>query len=256
MKRLIISSLLLLTVILSFALVLVACDKENDEPQIPVVDYAIENNYEYDVLNDENYLTYVPKDVKTPFGLLFYVGTAISANEYDYLASALAKQGYLVVINKTPLAYVMYNQEEPTFETYSEVKFFFGGHSQGGGAAVKRAKENLDKAQGLVLLAPLAYKTDSIADQTLPTLLLEATKDGVLTSKMKEESKSALPAERTEYLIEGAHMSFSSWDEDNIMSMFKDGPVTAEVKAEQKRLTVEYVLAFLKDSISRIPMAM
>ncbi len=225
-----------------------------DASPIPTVDYAAHNNFEYSVEDKADYIVYSPQSVKATYGLLFYLGTAISAENYDYLASALAKQGYLVVINKNPFAWMMYKADEPAFEDYPDVKFFVGGHSQGGGAAVKRAKENLDKVQGLVLLAPLAYETDSVADKAIQTLLINATKDGVLTQAMKDESKRAIPADRTEYTIEGAHMSFSTFDSDDTLSMFRDGPVTEDVKTEQKRLTVEYVLAFLVDTIGKTPM--
>ncbi len=221
------------------------------EEKVPTVDYGGENAYEYTVL-DEEYLTYIPDGVTVRYGLLFYVGTAIPAEEYDYLFSALASQGYLVVANKNPFSYIMYEEEEPTFSRYPDVKFFVGGHSQGGGATLKRTKENFDIVQGMIMLAPLAYDEDSLADTEMPALLIEAVSDGVLNASMKAESKRSLPKNHVHRLIEGAHMSFSSYDDDFVLKLFKDGPATQECKDAQKQLTVEYILQFLKDTISGI----
>ncbi len=258
MKRLF-NCLFVLAIALSLAVTIaVATPKQNESSEqntlYASVDYAKVNAFEYEILDEKDYLTYIPKEVNYTYGLLFYVGTTIGAKNYDYLASKLATQGYLVVINKNPFAWVMYQKNEPTFEKYPNVSFFFGGHSQGGGAAVKRAKENLDKVQGLVLLAPLAYEIDSVADKNVPTLLINATLDGVLTSGMVAESKRAIPSNRTEYTIEGAHMSFSEWDSDSTLKLFNDGPISADTKATQKSLTVEYVLAFMLDTIGKTPM--
>ncbi len=243
-------TLILLLIIIALSASFVGCTKSHSQG----VDYSKENDYEYEISDEKNYVTYSPKDVSPTYGLLFYLGTAIAPEKYDYLASALAKQGYLVVISKNALALVTYKKEEPAFAKYQDVKFFLGGHSQGGGAAVKRAKENLDATMGLVLLAPLAYEVDSVADKNVPTLLINAKNDGVLTDVMKATSKNAVPLQRTEYLIDGAHMSFSTYDDDTVLKLFNDGPASAEVKAEQRRLTVEYTLAFLKDTIAKTPM--
>lgn len=245
MKRFLIFTLtaLLFVSVFSFA----GCG-ETPKPEVDKVDYSSDNNYDYEMVSDDDFVTYTPNANATK-GLLFYLGTAIAPEHYDYLASALAKQGYLVVISTNGFPYVFYDDDEPTFDKYPNVDFYVGGHSQGGGAAVKRAKENPDKVKGLVLLAPLAYAVDSVADSTIPTLLLEATKDGVLTSSMKAEAKTCLPENRTEYLIEGCHMSFSTYDNDTVLSLFKDGPASAEVRQNQKNLTVEYVLAFLKSLV-------
>ncbi len=248
MKKHLITLLSILLIACSGAFV--GCTKNHTQ----WVDYSKNNCYEYERIDENDYVTYLPKNVAYTYGLLFYLGTAITPEKYDYLADSLAKQGYLVVISKNAFAWVMYKKDEPTFEKYPDVKFFIGGHSQGGGAAVKRAKENLDSTMGLVLLAPLAYEVDSVADTNIPTLLINAKNDGVLTDRMKETSKNVIPRERKEYLIDGAHMSFSTYDDDTVLKFFNDGPATAEVKAEQKRLTVEYTLAFFKDTIAKTPM--
>ena len=144
------------------------------------------------------------------------------------------------------MAYAFYGKEEAAFSKYSDVKFFVGGHSQGGGAAVRRAQENQDKLLGTILYAPLCYNEDSIADAQMPVLLIEATKDNVLTTDMKADAKSRLPACYSAYILDGCHMSFSTFDSDAILNMFGDGPLNEEQKHVQKMLTIEYTLNFMK----------
>lgn len=244
------SIILSILLLLAISSCLIGCDKDTSDGGI---DYSLNNNFEVSCTEDNTSIVYSPTTGTPEYGLIFYVGTAIEYVHYKYLGEALAKQGYLVVIPKVTagLAYLLYNENEVAFTKYPNVKFFVGGHSQGGGAAVRRAQENVDKVQGVILYAPLCYGSDSIRTLGLPTLLLEATKDGVLTADMKSDAKTRLPDNRTEYMIEGCHMSFSSLDDDGTLSFFKDGPATAEVKAEQKSKTVNFTMAFMKEVVTK-----
>lgn len=224
---------------------LIACDGKPENQDI-YVDYGKDNSFEVEFSEDEDAVTYMPIGVKAKYGLLFYVGTAIAPEHYAYLAEPLAKQGYAVVISKVLFAYLAYRETEPAFEKYPNIEFFIAGHSQGGGAAVKRAQENIDSVKGVILCAPLCFGQDTIKDSELPTLLIEASKDGVLSKSMKADAKSRLPDARTEYMLEGCHMSFSSMDSDSTLNLFNDGPVTDEVKAAQKEMTCRHILAFMR----------
>lgn len=250
MKKILV--LILAVFLVTSMAVFVGCTPPEPPEVIPPVDYSIDNNYAYEIVSDEDYVTYVP-DANATHGFLFYLGTVIAPEYYDYLASALAKQGYLVVISTNAMAYTLYDKEEPTFDDYSNITFFVGGHSQGGAAAMKRTNENRDKVAGVVLLAPIApleYPHDSIADADIPVLLLEATKDGVLTSAMKADAKLCIPDDSEQHMIEGCHMSFSTFDSDGTLTMFHDGPATQEEKDAQREATVSYILAFLKSVVT------
>ncbi len=249
-----------LMVILSLVLLVVAnvnllgCENPDvEENNENVVDYFKDNVYECERTEDDDFVTYAPKDAVAKYGLIFYVGTAIAPSDYDYLGESLARQGYLMVVPKASngFAYLMYAENEIAFDRYEGVEFFIGGHSQGGGAAVKRAQENTDRVKGIILYAPLCYGNDTLVGSGMPTLLLEANSDGVLTADMKSDAKTRLPDDRTEYMLEGCHMSFSAMDADITLKLFNDGPATAEVKATQKQLTVEYTLTFMQQILMR-----
>lgn len=217
------------------------------------VDYSLDNEYEYEVVEDKYAVAYEPKGATPKYGLIFYIGTAIPYEHYEYLADALAKEGYVVVLPKVKLglAYMFYLETEIAFERYPNVKFFVGGHSQGGGAAVRRSMENKEVVAGTILYAPLCYGEDSIKDTSLPTLLLEATKDGVLTKAMKDDAKTRLPLETESIMLEGCHMSFSTMDNDAVLSTFKDGPLGENEKVLQREKTVESTLEFMKEVVTR-----
>ncbi len=279
----------------------VACDKQKDDGAVPV-NYAKTNNFEVtsstDVLNPEaekqeqiSATLYYPSDssVKPRYGFVFFVGSAIATDKYAYLGNALAKQGYVVAMPIVPLnmTYAYYESAtkpaaEKVMAKYPDVKFFVGGHSQGGGAAMRFACEMEDKAKGVVFLSPLCYeaypverkdydpydpesdryerdedgkiiyKFDTLAESSLPTLLLEASGDHVLTDDMKADAKSRMPKDADCHVIKpGSHMSFSTWDDDNTLAFFNnDGDgLTQTDKENQRVLTVSYVLDFLQITV-------
>lgn len=267
---------------------LFACDKGDDNKPLSV-DYSTEQNFNVEVIDDDYALTYKPTlnhyvdgklskttQVDYKYGLIFYVGTAIEQQSYDYLATSLAKQGYLVVLPKMVLnmAYTYYQDYERAFSIYPNVTFFVGGHSQGGGAAIRRAQENASMFAGAILYAPLAYRhpkldnngnnvvdengvdiyiNDSLADTTLPILLLEASNDRVLTADMKSTAKSRLGNHYEYHLINpGSHMSFSTTDNDTVLALFNnDGDGMSEAqKDEQRAQTVAYTLAFMRSTVT------
>ncbi len=256
---------------------LCSCNKTEKVP----VDYSGDMNFDIKIVEDDNYKVFEPissdgKQVDYKYGVIFYLGTMISEDHYDYLGNALSKQGYLVVMPKIYLAYFQYKDVEEAFNRYPNVKFFVGGHSQGGGAAIRRAQENEDRVAGAILFAPLAlrhqlfdkdgkpvvnedgvdvYINDNLHDLQLPTLLIEASNDHVLTDAFKADALSRLNLQTTtKHMIDpGSHMSFSTNDKDETLKAFNnDGDgITQEQKDEQRRLTVEYTLAFLKSVVTR-----
>ncbi len=239
---------------------LVGCDRAK------AVDYSAQNSFDVSVEDSKTALTFSPKGVKATYGLIFYQGTAISADHYSYLGEALAAQGYVVVIPKTNMgmAFYGYSATEPAFERFKDVRFFVGGHSQGGGAAVRRAQDNADKVKGLILLAPLCYTLKkgmfegsensegdfyNVADKDIPALILDASNDRVLSSSQRAASSECVNASLTTRIeiSPGAHMSFSTLDDDATLATFlNDGDgISEQEKQAQREKTVQYILAFL-----------
>ncbi len=256
-------ALLLICIFVLLALSLYACDKP-----LPKVDYALDNDFSVNIEDGEDALVFSPIGVTPTIGLLFYVGTFIDASNYEYLGKALAKQGYLAVFPKVMFAFFQYDDYEPAYNRFKGVRFFLGGHSQGGGAAIRRAQENSDVTDGLILLAPLCYKYNNsvfngggdpdnidfynVAELALPSLILHAADDRVLSDGQKSAVFECVNAEYCEkhVITPGAHMSFSTADSDAALKMFNnDGDgISEQEKQAQRETTVKLVLAFMKRS--------
>ncbi len=250
---------LLLTAIFAFLLVaLAACDKP-----LPEVDYGKDNDFETSIEDGEDSLIFSPKGATPAAGLIFYVGTMISEQNYKYLGEALAREGYLAVFPKVMFAFYNYRDSEPALERFKDVRFFLGGHSQGGGAAIRRAQEDPERTEGLILLAPLCFDYDgamfegddvkdfyNVADAEIPSLILRAEGDRVLSAAQTAASSMCVNKAFCEEheISPGAHMSFSTADNDSVLKFFNnDGDgISEQDKKAQRDATVRFVLAFMK----------
>ncbi len=220
MKKLPILSILFILIMTLLCFSFVACN-----PQEPLtIDYAQENNFEVSIntidatydedsnLTNRGYMVFEPKldgtgyqDVK--FGLIFYLGTFMKPELYTYIGNALAKQGYVAVFYNAPFAYAQYEVTEKAFEMYPNVKFFVGGHSQGGGAAIRRAMECEDIVKGAILLDPMAFRhqlldengepmqneygvdiyiNDSLKDTNMPAIFIKAQDQAIIKDSDRE----------------------------------------------------------------------
>lgn len=267
---------------------LFACDKE--EPTISI-DYSIKQSFNVKIIDDDYALTYTPianpkyvdgklseyTQVEYKYGLIFYVGEGISPNRYFYLASGLARQGYLVVIPKCEnnLAYQHYSTTEKAFSLYPNVKFFVGGHSQGGGAAIRRSYENASSVLGMILLSPIGqrhalyddnntpvldengihiYISDSIADTAIYTLLLNGENDKIRTEQIKADILTRLGPNLTQYTIQGGtHVGFceDAKDTGGISDVFDDRVgMTSDEKQYQLSQTFTLTLSFMRTIVS------
>lgn len=274
-------SFLLIFILASFCLI--SCNRSS-EPSKEYIDYTKDNNFE---VEHTTYLAnpdaeeidqygaeiYAPKDNYPKYGFIFYVGTFIDSECYLYLSNALAKKGFLVIVPNTSVGMTYTNYEEQTkvvtmkyIKEYSDVKFFIGGHSQGGGAALRFSVEEESSILGTIFMSPLCYEEhdvvldngetvktfDTLVNSNLPTLLLVAAQDRVLTSAQKADAVSRMSKNNTNISIDpGSHMSFSEWDDEATLSFFYgDGDgITAEGKAHQKELTIQYSLEFIYNVI-------
>lgn len=241
------------------AVFFVAC---NDEPENI---YAKDNNFVVRTTDTEDSLEFCPVGITPTYGIIFYVGGFVAPEYYTYLGESLAKQGYLVVIPKLEnnMAYNDYKQTEAAFAKYPNVKFFVGGHDMGGGAAVRRAMECADNIKGVLLYAPIGFAKQkfengklvfdengdpvweqfTIADKHLPTLLLEVD-DTLRTEELKNEAKNHINVSNTkDYTIENSNAI--------CFSAIPTATLSEEQAKAQRTATVEYTLAFLKDTVTK-----
>ncbi|MDE5601153.1 MAG: alpha/beta hydrolase [Clostridia bacterium] len=268
-KKRVFNSILVAVACLMCALVALsfcACDKKTNNI------YERDNDFEYTVTDGEDALVYEPKDVKYSYGIIFYVGLFISPNQYGYLAEALAKQGYLVIIPKFEMndADSGYLETEPAFSKYPNVKFFVGGHDRGGGAAIRRAQENPNSIVGTILFAPwgiskqvfneknepakdedgnVIWTVYSIAELSLPTLLLETDCNSWRTEAIVADAKKRLnPNSTKEHILKNScHYGFLSSPTQSVTIAMED--LTDEELDAQHQSTVSLTLAFMRKTV-------
>ncbi|NCA66581.1 MAG: hypothetical protein EOM87_00805 [Clostridia bacterium] len=237
----------IIAIIAMFALAFMLSSCYSDGLQVTsYIDYNAINAYEVIIDDNDDVLVLMPKDKDYRYGLIFYVGTFLPPSDYPYIMQALAAQGYLLVIPKVKnnTAYLSYKSSEAAFDNYPEVSFFVGGHSQGGGAALKRAYEEQDRVLGAVFYSPLCYNKDTLKDIAMPSLLIEAQNDKVLTTAMKADARSRMPQEVTQIMIEGGnHMGYCG-------STFPFDGALAMTKPEMQQIAVIHTLEFMIDIIN------
>lgn len=198
------------------------------------------NRYAVEVTQTKEYTLYLPEAEGVTWGFLFYVGTMLPPENYDALFRAVAGAGFAVGVSKNALADLMYREEEPIYAALGLQRYIIAGHSQGGGAAIRRAAENPATTKGCVLYSPMIVNDATLAGSALPTLYFEAENDTVLSDAIKAVAKSRMNAGCRYALLEGAnHMCYGE------MEFFGDG-VNDRDKAEIQQEVIDRTIAFLQ----------
>ena len=192
-----------------------------------------------EVLSDGS-IVYVPKEADT--ALIFYQGAKVEHTAYEPLMKALASEGILCVITEMPFRIAMFdmNAADGIKEQYPDVtSWYMGGHSLGGSIAAMYLNENHADYEGLILLG--SYSTEDLSGTSLSVLSVYGSEDKVINYENYVESKSNLPTDFTEVIIDGGcHAYFGMYGEQD-----GDGVPTIS-NEEQIMLTVDAVLEFIK----------
>ena len=173
-------------------------------------DYAIacidepEKNVTVDTSTEGRIVFYQEKNIKA--GLIFYPGGKVEYKAYAPLMTSLAKQGILCVLVKVPcnLAFFDVNAADGIAEEYPDIsQWYVGGHSLGGVAASMYAYDHQDELAGMIFLA--SYTTKDFSDSSLKAISIYGSNDGVLNMDSYENNLPNMPADFTEYIIEGGN---------------------------------------------------
>lgn len=214
------------------------CSASDTSERVSYEDIA-SNSYSVSVLERDGYAVYAP-EYDPDFALLFYVGTLMAHSNYDEILTAIASSGIAVLVSDNPFPDIMYDASEAAFDEYSDIKYFVGGHSQGGGAALRRAVENTDRVVGVILYSAMVSNDATLAGTDMPLIYFEAENDKVLTSEFKDDALSRVNDSCEYVFLDGAnHMcygkaSFEPFDGKN------DRPV-AEIRSEIVSETIAFM---------------
>ncbi len=160
---------------------------------------------------DGSILFFVPKEPVA--GMIFYPGGKVQCEAYAPLMQACAERGILCALVRMPgnLAVFNPNAAEGIQKKHPEItSWYMGGHSLGGAMAASYVSKHVEEYDGLILLA--AYSTSDISESPLHVLSIYGSEDGVLNKDKYERSKSNLPDDFEERVIDGGcHAYFGSY---------------------------------------------
>ena len=175
-------------------------------------------------------------------GLIFYPGGKVEHTAYIPLMQACAEQNILCVLVEMPFRLAVFDvnaadgirQEHPEIEDW-----YIGGHSLGGSMAASYLADHVEDYEGLILLG--SYATADLSATDLAVLSVFGSEDTVMNREKYEENKSNLPADFSEYVIDGGcHAYFGTYGA-------QDGDGTPRISnQEQIRLTVEKIVKIME----------
>lgn len=175
-------------------------------------------------------------------GLIFYPGGKVEYIAYQPLMTTCAQQGILCVLVEMPfnLAVLDINAADGIQERYPKIeKWYLGGHSLGGAMAASYLAEHSEEYDGLILLG--SYSTADLSESGLDVLSVYGSEDEVMNRVKYNESKSNLPSDFTEVVIEGGcHAYFGMYGAQE-----GDGKPTIS-NEKQISLTAEHVVRLME----------
>ncbi len=190
---------------------------------------------------EDGTMAFAPEAAKT--GLIFYPGGKVEYLAYQPLMQACAAEGILCVLVEMPfnLAVLDMDAADGIQEKYPKIEeWYIGGHSLGGSMAASYVADHTEEYEGLVLLA--SYSTAELDDSGLNVISIYGSEDEVLNSEKYEKNRTNLPADFTEYEIEGGcHAYFGVYGMQE-----GDGTPTISNK-DQIEITVQQIVQWLED---------
>ena len=174
--------------------------------------------------------------------LVFYPGAKVEETAYAPLLHRLAGEGMDVCLVRMPFRLAVFGQDRAAdvLDRYSYDRWYIGGHSLGGAMASGYASKHGDALDGVILLA--SYTVKELEDG-LNTVLIYGSEDGVLNMDSYEKSRSNLPENAVEHVIQGGnHAQFGSYGKQK-------GDGEASISPEKQiEETVSVILAAVKET--------
>ena len=238
-KRIII--LIMVVVVLFAACAIYLSDYYHaDMSAIEDMEFASELSVESETWEDGT-LVFTPEEAET--GLIFYPGGKVEYLAYQPLMQACAAEGILCVLVEMPfnLAVLDVDAADGIQEKYPEIEeWYIGGHSLGGSMAASYVVDHVDEYEGLILLG--SYSTAELANTDLSVISIYGSEDEVLNSEKYENNRTNLPADFSEYVIEGGcHAYFGVYGH-------QEGDGTPAISNQQQiEITAQYIADWMAE---------
>lgn len=175
--------------------------------------------------------------------VIVYPGGLVRPQAYEWLARALAADGYLTVIPEFSfdLAVTDADRAEVLITHYGQGRtVVLAGHSLGGAMAAQYAAAHSDTIAGLILFAAYPGDGADLSTTGLPVLSLIGEHDQVVNAAAREAAWSRLPSDTRRGTITGAvHAFFGRYGPQQ-----GDGVPTVPRESAEQQIVTE-VKAFL-----------
>lgn len=188
------------------------------------------------ISNINGALVFDPGNADTAF--IFYPGGKVEYTAYEPLMIKIAQKGILCILPKMPfnLAVFDINAAEEHISQNTQIQhWYIGGHSLGGSMAASYLLKNIEKVEGLILLA--SYSTTDISSSGMRVLSIYGSKDGVMNKESYQKNKSKLPANFKEIVLSGGnHAGFGCYGPQK-------GDLEADITSEQQQIDTSKAIA-------------
>lgn len=191
-----------------------------------------------------DWLVFAPVDIAPDAGFIFYPGGKVDARAYAPYASAIAREGYLVVIVPMPLNLAVLDPgaASDVLLAYPQIDtWVIGGHSLGGAMAANYVFSNPGQMAGLTLWASYPAEANDLSSRDeLRVVSVFGTLDGLATVEKVNGTRDLLPSGATYVELAGGNHAQFGW----YGPQGGDYPATISRESQQAQ-TVEAVLSLL-----------
>jgi dienelactone hydrolase len=162
----------------------------------------------------DRWVVFEPLEENIDIGVIIYPGGRVEPRSYAPMARELAENGYLAVITPMPfnLAIFGWQSAGEVAKEFPEITtWVVAGHSLGGSMAARYAAMHPEIVDGLVLWAAYPAAGDDLSTNSLQSVTIFGTEDGLISTGEIEDSLVLLPESTARVEIEGGNHAQFGW---------------------------------------------
>ena len=204
--------------------------------EVSVEEYMTNSSIEIEEFSDGLFID----GGETDNAVIFYPGGKVEYTAYLPLCTKLAEQGVDCFLVEMPFHLAVFgsNKADGIMAKYAYDNWYLAGHSLGGAMAANYVAENVDKVDGLIMLA--AYPSKALVSEDLKVLSVYGNKDEVINREKLKAGTELVPEHNTEISLGGAnHAGFGNYGPQE-----GDGEASME-REKQQEMTVNYIVKMI-----------
>jgi hypothetical protein len=188
----------------------------------PVAKNSLDNSEYVAVDEDEGYIRFTSKIIKSELGIILFPGTQTEPRSNAYLAGRLATAGYNVYIKK-PLKNLGTKVKDTlgeVIENNRQIKtWVVCAFADDLANAQVQLEVHPDQVSGLIMVGSYPDKRADYTELKIPTLCILASRDGLYPTEGIDAIKTRLPKKTdVKILYGGNHTQFYLWSGAELLS--------------------------------------